>query len=180
MDDETKNETGIEVRDEKDAKLSLHEQDQALIDDIVEETDVDKLKDLTHLFNAFQAKRQVLRISALNDVQDALIEQMVRRLKEMPHNFDNKDIANWMKVVQLAMDSSQKNIEGIDTIPAITYQQNNQINVTVGTELSRDSRDKVFNILQQLMKNVEDTPVLNKEDEIIINDEKEDDSNGRE
>ena len=46
--------------------------------------------------------------------------------------------------------------------------------------MSRDSRDKVFNILQQLMKNVEDTSVLNKEDEIIIDDEKEDDSNGRE
>ena len=182
MDDETKNETGIEVRDEKDVKLSLQKQDQALIDDIVEETDVDKLKDLTHLFNAFQAKRQVLRVNALNEVQDALIEQMVRRLKETPHNFDNKDIANWMKVVQLAMDSSQKNIEGIDTIPAITYQQNNQLNIHVdaASQLSKDSRDKITSIIQQIMNstnNTGSTPVL--EEELEEDDEQEDSDDGR-
>lgn len=158
----------------------IEETDSKLIEDILKETDVSKLKDLTHLFNAFQAKRQVLRINALNDVQDSLIKQMADRLAMQPHNFANADISAWMKVVQQVLDASQKGIEEIDNIPTITYQQNNQINVTVGTELSRDSRDKVFNILQQLMKNVEDTSVLNKENEIIIDDEKEDDSNGRE
>ena len=69
---------------EEDTNLidTVKEKDNELIDTILQETDIDKLKDLTHVFNAFQAKRQILRVNALNDVQDALVAQMARRLQE--------------------------------------------------------------------------------------------------
>lgn len=131
----------------------------ALTDKILKENDVDKLKDLTHLFNAYQTKRQVLRINALNDVQDSLVQQMGERIAKRPDNFDNADLANWMKTVQQVMESSQKNIEQVDTIPAIINQQNNQINVNVDAtpKLSRDSREKVLNVIQTILKNCENS-----------------------
>ena len=51
----------------------VKEKDNELINAIMQESDVDRLKDLTHVFNAFQTKRQILRVNALNDVQDALV-----------------------------------------------------------------------------------------------------------
>ena len=154
----------IEEKDlnESTSLTSLEEMSKnetALTDQILRENDVDKLKDLTHLFNAYQTKRQVLRINALNDVQDSLVQQMRERLNKRPDNFDNTDLANWMKTVQQVMDSSQKNIEQVDTIPAIINQQNNQINVNVDAtpKLSRDSREKVLNVIQTILKNCENT-----------------------
>lgn len=137
----------------------MSKNETALTDQILRENDVDKLKDLTHLFNAYQTKRQVLRINALNDVQDSLVQQMRERLNKRPDNFDNTDLANWMKTVQQVMDSSQKNMEQVDTIPAIINQQNNQINVNVDAtpKLSRDSREKVLNVIQTILKNCENT-----------------------
>lgn len=149
---------------------SVKQQDEELIAKILEEPDVDKLKDLTHVFNAFQTKRQILRVNALNDVQDALVAQMLERLKTQPHNFDNNDIANWLNVVQRTLDSSQKGVKAIDETPAIAYQQNNQINVNVdSSQLSRESREKILSVMQLVLQNNEDTgksPVYNLEEEV--------------
>ena len=153
---------------------SIKQRDDELITKIVEESDVDKLKDLTHVFNAFQTKRQILRVNALNDVQDALVAQMLERLEKQPHNFDNNDIANWMNVVQRTLDSSQKNVKTIDETPAISYQQNNQINVNVdSTQLSRESREKILNVVQLVLQNsenTENTPVYNDGEEEVDTD----------
>lgn len=47
---------------------------------------------------------------------------MADRLKRTPDNFNNADIATWMKTVQQVIDTSQKSVEQVDAIPAITYQ----------------------------------------------------------
>lgn len=142
---------------EEDTNLidTVKEKDNELIDTILQETDIDKLKDLTHVFNAFQAKRQILRVNALNDVQDALVAQMARRLQETPNNFNNNDIAMWMKTVQQTLDSAQNSVKSIDDVPAIVNQNNTQINVNVEDNLSRESREKIMDALQAILGSVE-------------------------
>ena len=142
---------------EEDTNLinTVKEKDNELIDTILQETDVDRLKDLTHVFNAFQAKRQILRVNALNDVQDALVAQMARRLQETPNNFNNNDIAMWMKTVQQTLDSAQNSVKSIDDVPAIVNQNNTQINVNVEDNLSRESREKIMDALQAILGSVE-------------------------
>ena len=130
---------------------------------LLEEDDLNKVKDLTHLFNVYQAKRNALRINALNDVQDALVKQMLDRLEKYSDNFNNKDIADWMKTVQMVMDTNNEKVEQLDSIPTIKYQQNNQVNVNVIDGLSRESREKITNVLEALMKdaaNVDENMVL--------------------
>ena len=133
---------------------------------------MEKIKDLTHLFNAHQAKRNALRINALNDVQDALVQQMADRLKKTPNNFNNTDIANWMKTVQQVMDTSQKTVEQVDTIPAITYQQTNntQVNVSVVDSLSRESRTRITDAIQKILQNVQNSTdeAVQEADELVV------------
>lgn len=153
-----------EVIENESSIESVKKDDEKLINDILKEKDADKLKDLTQLFNLFQTKRNILRINALNDVQDALVQQMVDRLATQPHNFDNKDIALWVKTVQQAMDASKQSVEKIETIQPIINQNNTQINVSVEDSLDRESREKVLSILEN---------ILGKNDQ---NNKKDDDS----
>lgn len=165
---------------EKEDITSLQEvkdKDDALVQKILQEDDVDNLKDLTRQFNVFQAKRQILRVNTLNDVQDALVQQMLDRLEQQPHNFDNKDIALWVKTVQSAMESSKKGIEEVDTIPTIVHQNNTQINVSVEEKLSRESREKILSVLEKILGESgdvgEENVVLHNEGENILLDEVE-------
>ena len=127
------------------------------LEELIREDDLDKVKDLTHLFNIYQTKRNAIRINALNDVQDALVKQMLERLQKYPDNFANKDIADWMKTVQNVMESNVEKVEKLDDIPAITYQQNNQVNLTLVDGLSKESREKVLGVVEALLKNVQST-----------------------
>lgn len=162
-------------KEESTSLQAVKDKDDALVQKILQEDDVDNLKDLTRQFNVFQAKRQVLRVNTLNDVQDALVQQMLDRLEQQPHNFDNKDIALWVKTVQSAMESSKKGIEEVDTIPTIVHQNNTQINVNVEDTLSRESREKILSVLDKILGesgSVEDeNVVLHNEGEIIPIDE---------
>ena len=156
----------IPLNDNIDLVAQTKEQDNKLIDEILQESDVDKLKDLTHLFNAFQTKRQILRVNTLNDVQDALVSQMMERLTKTPNNFNNQDLANWMKTVQQALDSTKHNIDSIDSLPTIVQQNNTQVNINVEDTLSRESREKILDAVKALLQSSEDideTDVYNDE-----------------
>lgn len=155
----------------RDLLPAAQEKQDEILSELVQANDMEKIKDLTHLFNAHQAKRNALRINALNDVQDALVQQMADRLKKTPDNFNNTDIANWMKTVQQVMDTSQKTVEQVDTIPAITYQQTNntQVNVSVVDSLSRESRTRITDAIQKILQNVQNSTneAVQEADELV-------------
>ena len=152
MSDEEKKEHSTEVATTTKTTLQeVKEHDEQLIEEILQETDAEKLKDLTNLFNIFQTKREVLRVSKLNDVQDALVQQMLDRLEQQPHNFDNKDIALWVKTVQLAKESSRQSLEKVEAIPTIVHQNNTQVNINVEESLSRESRERVLSVLNTIL-----------------------------
>lgn len=156
----------------RDLLPAAQEKQDEILSELVQADDMEKIKDLTHLFNAHQAKRNALRINALNDVQDALVQQMADRLKKTPDNFNNTDIANWMKTVQQVIDTSQKTVEQVDTIPAITYQQTNntQVNVSVVDSLSRESRTRITDAIQKILQNVQNSTdeAVQEADELVI------------
>ncbi len=159
------------VEENKDRDLSAlttiaQDKQNEVLAKLMKEDDLDKTKDLTHLFNVYQTKRNALRINALNDVQDALVRQMLERLEKYPDNFNNKDIADWMKTVQMVMDTNNEKVEQLDSIPTIKYQQNNQVNVNVIDGLSRESREKITNVLEALMNNIN-----NEEDVTVLEDD---------
>ena len=145
----------MEDNNDKITDLSVPEEvkqaDIDLITQIVGESDTEKLKDLTNLFNAFQVKRNILRVNALNDVQDRLVQQMRDRLDKFPDNFSNGDIALWAKTVQSALDSTQGKIKEVESMPTIVHQNNTQVNINVEDSLNRESRERILNALQLIL-----------------------------
>lgn len=150
-EEETKASSLVELNQEKQANILVK---------LVEEDDLDKVKDLTHLFNVYQAKRNAIRISALNDVQDALVQQMLDRLAKYPDNFNNKDIADWMKTIQSVLESSGEKVAQLDSVPTIAYQQNNQVNFNIADTLNRESRERVVSAIEALLKSAQAGPEM--------------------
>jgi hypothetical protein len=53
----------------------LNKESLALINQIIAESDIEKTKDLTHLFNLNQNKKTMVRIDKLSGLQDNLVDQ---------------------------------------------------------------------------------------------------------
>lgn len=138
---------------------------------IIEEQDIDQVKDLTHMFNLNQAKKNVLRILKLNQLLDKVSDQMIERFEKRPGEFNNTELLNYMQITQSAIDRANKSLNLIDEAPTI---QINQQNIIVEKEtLNKDSRDKITDAITAILNKI-NVPE-NKENIIeIIEEPKED------
>lgn len=141
---------------------------------IISEDDVDKVKDLTHMFNLMQAKKNVIRVMKMNSLLDSVTEQMTERFAKRPAEFSNADLLSYMNVVQSAIDRANKSITQVDETPVITLQQNN-VNVTIEDTFDRASRDRIADAVKAMLKRAEqmakesDDAIDVKEDIVIEN-----------
>ena len=131
----------------------LNQESLMLINQIIAEKDLEKTKDLTHLFNINQNKKTMIRIDKLSGLQDDLVDQFVRRIAERPDEISNKELMDGIKIVQDIIERGQKQVEGVQQTPLIQFnQQNNSVNIGDGApQLSKESRDRVKNAVLSLL-----------------------------
>jgi len=136
---------------------TLNQESLALINKIIEESDVDKVKDLTYLFNINQNKKTIARIDKLSALQDLLVAQFSKRIAERPDEISNQEIMNAMKIVQDIIERGQDMVIGTQEAPLIQInQQTNSVNVdnSALTGLNRDSREKIKNIISSVVSQI--------------------------
>lgn len=114
---------------------------------ILAEQDVGKVKDLTALFNLHAQKRNVVRVLKLNGLLDSVTDSIVERFEKQPHNFSTEDLLRCMQVTEQAIDRANKNLNLVEETKAIQYQQNNQVNINIGANLDRESRQRVADVV---------------------------------
>lgn len=141
----------------------LNQESLALINQIIAESDVEKTKDLTHLFNINQNKKTMIRIDKLSGLQDHLVEQFARRIAERPDEISNKELMDGIRIVQDIIERGQKQVEGVAQTPLIQFnQQNNSVNLGDSTtQLNKESRDRVKNAVLSLLSGLS-TPLPNE------------------
>jgi hypothetical protein len=134
-------ETGLAINGPR----SLNEESKALIDQIIAETDEQKARDLTYLFNANQNKKTMVRVNKLSDLLDTITDQALARFTARPDEISNKELFDGLKVVQDLIERGQKQVSGAGETPLIQInQQNNEVNVGRSSNtLNRDSRERV-------------------------------------
>ena len=131
----------------------LNRESLTLINQIIAESDIEKTKDLTHLFNINQNKKTMIRIDKLSGLQDNLVDQFAKRISERPDEISNKELMDGIKIVQDIIERGQKQVEGVNQTPLIQFnQQNNSVNIGDGTpQLNKESRDRVKNAVLSLL-----------------------------
>lgn len=162
------------------APVSLSEESKALIEQIIAETDEQKARDLTSLFNANQNKKTMVRVNKLSDLLDTITDQALARFTARPDEISNKELFDGLKIVQDLIERGQKQVSGAGETPLIQVnQQTNEVNIGgTANNLSRDSRERVkmavFGLLNSISSTVTDTPM---EDDVVTVDNNEGDNN---
>ena len=119
---------------------------------ILEEDDIDKVKDLTALFNLNAQKRNVMRVIKMNDLLDKVTNQISDRFEKYPDNFTNDELLKYMQVTEAAIDRANKNLNLIEETPQIAMQQNNQVNINMTYGIDEEGRGKVLDIINSVLK----------------------------
>ncbi len=141
-----------ENKDIVPASASLDEKIQDLATQIVDEQDADKTKNLISLFNWNMSKKNVSRVKKLNDLYDAVTEQMASRIASRADQFTNSDLLDYMKTIQGAIDTSSQNLTNAQEPPQIVQQNNTQINVNIGDTFDRDAKMRILEAVQETLK----------------------------
>lgn len=123
---------------------------------LINETDPIKLRQLIDIFNLNIRKKDIIRATKLSTLQDKVVNEMSERIINHSDNFSNKDLLDYFKTIQ---DTQNKTDTSIDTvnIPIPTIQINhNEVNMNSDSMLSRESKNKVSQTVQKLLKELAD------------------------
>lgn len=135
---------------------NLNDESKAIIEQIIAETDEQKVRDLTHLFNANQNKKTMARVNKLSDLLDTITDQALERFTARPDEISNKELFDGLKVVQDLIERGQKQVSGAGETPLIQInQQNNEVNVgNTTSNLNRDSRERVKSAVLDILNSI--------------------------
>lgn len=192
MEDEVLKKEGAELETSSEETTALttintndlNQEALILLNQIIAETDIEKTKDLTYLFNLNQNKKTMVRMEKLNSLQDNLVDQFSQRIISKPGNISNQELMQGLKIVQDMLDKGQKQIVGTEEKPLIQInQQTNSVNMGENSHnLNRESRTKVATAVSELLSSLmtgettkaEDLDIVDLEEPTIV-EEKIDD-----
>ncbi|MBO5712261.1 MAG: hypothetical protein J6R47_05420 [Acholeplasmatales bacterium] len=135
-----------------------------IVNDVINEPDINKTKDLVALFNWNISKKNVVRVHNLNKLFDNVTDQMIERFQKKPDQFSNDDLLNYMKAVQGAIDSSNKILDNVEEPPPQIIQNNTQINVNVVDNFDRESRARILAAVQATLDAAKEQNTIEYED----------------
>lgn len=116
---------------------------------LLQESDVENIKTIIDLFNVNIQKKNIIRTNKLNELQDKVYNQINERISNNADTFSNKDLLDYFKTIQETINKSDISSEQL-TIPQIQLNQNS-VNFNIGTELNRDSRQKITEVIKNLL-----------------------------
>ena len=119
---------------------------------ILEEENIDELNNIIDLFNLNLKKKDIIRSSKLNELQDNIVQEIGVRI-ENPYAITDKDLLGYFKAIQETITKSDNNLENVK-IP--TIQLNQQININKA-EFNSESRKKILAAVNNIMSNIENS-----------------------
>lgn len=137
---------------------------------LLEEDNIDNIKAIIDLFNINIKKKNIIRTSKLNELQDKVYRQIDERITSSANTFSNKDLLEYFKVMQDTLNKTEIDSEQV-IAPNIQINQNT-LNIGTGVELTRESRQKITDAIKSILnKNPIDVEVHEiNEGEVIDND----------
>lgn len=144
--------------------IPINTPEEELEKKLFEETDLDNMKNIISLFNLNIKKKDIIRTAKLNDLQDKVYNQIDKRLTSKADEFSNADLLNYFKTIQETINKADTSLDAVDT-PSIQIIQNqlNVVNTQEEDKLSRESREKISAVVQQVLKNLKNSQVVDAE-----------------
>lgn len=162
----------MEENKELTIRSAFDTQINELVQNIYEEQDPAKTKDLVELFNWNMSKKNVSRIQKLNELYDSITEQMTERITQRASQFSNSDLLDYVKTIQSAIDVNTKNLSQVQEEPPLIVQQHNtQINVNIEEKFDAEAKARILAAVQATLKQASNN---NEEKSTVYVDPQED------
>jgi len=125
-----------------------------LLSKLAYEKDPNKIKDITYLFNQNISKKNMVRVNSLNNIMDRLTGEVGRRIVFDADSIKNEDLVKFINAIQKAIEGSEKTINGVSEQPTIQINPTTNNNIVVDSLglTSKESRDKVMDIVNAILK----------------------------
>ena len=153
--------------------LPLEKDTAVVVNKIVKAKDADELKSYTDLFSLNMAKKNAVRIAKLQNLLDKVNDNAIDRFEKHPDEFSNKEVLDYMKVIQDQITAASNAMETLGEKPMIQVNnQKNEVNINVDSSLSRESKTKILEAVKGLLSHVSEQNVDDSEKELYnIGDE---------
>jgi len=116
------------------------------------ETDSNNIKEITTILNAHLQKKDIIRKSQLSDLQDRVQEQMEKRITERGDCFSNKDLLDYLKVI----DDTVNKIGEVEIKPTQIKVTNQQLNINLDKpQMSREEKTQVVDAVKAILQRVQ-------------------------
>lgn len=154
-------------KDENRNELTLSTPVTELEERLLNEDNPENIGNIVELFNLNMQKKELIRKSKLNDVQDKICDEITARVANKPGEFSNKDILDYLKIINDVTNKSNNQTEL--TVPSIQINQqvNNNINAD---QFDRESRAKILNAVQDILNNIDNAEVIDVEESEVVDD----------
>lgn len=135
----------------EEKELSLQTPQSDLEEMLLKETNIAELDNIIQLFNLNIKKKDIVRSNKLSDLQDKISDQIGKRVEAHADEFSNRDLLDYFKVLQDIIDRSDNSLESVKTPVIQLNQQNISVDMNNGV-LNKDSRDKIIDAVQAVLK----------------------------
>ena len=126
---------------------TLSKQGNELTNKIISENDPDELDKLTQMFSLNQKKKQIARTNKLSNLLELVDDEVISRFTGAPELIENDDLLKYWKTTQ---ETIAQNNNDDQELPRV--QINNTVNIS-SSGLNRESRAKVLEAVQEILKN---------------------------
>lgn len=134
--------------------------ENSLQDKLLKSTTKKELEEVVSLINLDLAKKNILRSTVFSDTVDKVLEEIVKRVDAVPGQFSNKDLLDYLNVLQNHL--SKSTLENKE-IPTIAIQQNIVLSGNPLNQFDKESKDRMRQALQAILK-------TQRIDEVIIDE----------
>ena len=134
---------------------NLFKEGNELTNQIINEKDPDKLNELSQLFSMNKRKKDIARSNRLSALLEMIDDEVINRMSAQPDSFDNDQLEKYMKTTQVSINNIEDRINEQPTIQ-INNNTTTNVNISAGSGLSRESREKVYEAVQSILNNLHD------------------------
>ena len=138
-------------------------------DSILKASNADELQQCIDMFNVNIAKKNALRVMKLDQLQDMVENEVIKRFTNRSDDMSNVEVIQYYKAVQDSVKNAQNTLNNKDNTTFIQINQNTENNVNITTGTDRESNERVMNAVKSILNQIRNNPPqeVTKEDEII-------------
>lgn len=154
---EVKEYTPMDINDKIKHETAL------VISSAINENDLEKKK---QLYKIFETNVSILKSIKCHDLEEMLLNNLIARISKNPGEISNKEL---MDAINLSRNLINKNNEVVnDANSNIQLTQNNtEVNINVEPQMSRESREKVADVVNAILKQIQKPQVGIQEGDVI-------------